>query len=71
MYYIHHAQGTYTVWHCVFLSCTTGVQNVLGKRLGSRSTLNNARVTLKALGQLRTLSDYAEARGVPLDYMLS
>jgi ribosomal protein S5 len=24
-----------------------GVQNVLGKRLGSRSTLNNARVTLK------------------------
>jgi len=48
-----------------------GVQNVLGKRLGSRSTLNNARVTLKALGQLRTLSDYAEARGVPLDYMLS
>jgi small subunit ribosomal protein S5 len=48
-----------------------GVQNVLGKRLGSRSTLNNARVTLKALGQLRTLGDYAEARGVPLDYMLS
>jgi small subunit ribosomal protein S5 len=47
-----------------------GVQNVLGKRLGSRSTLNNARVTLKALSALRTLDDYAEARGVPLDYLL-
>lgn len=48
-----------------------GVQNVLAKRLGSRSTLNNARVTLKALSELRTMEDYAAARGLPLDYMLS
>lgn len=48
-----------------------GVQNVLAKRLGSRSCLNNARVTLKALGELRTMDDYAAARGIPLDYMMS
>jgi small subunit ribosomal protein S5 len=48
-----------------------GVQNVLAKRLGSRSCLNNARVTLKALSELRTMDDYAAARGIPLDYMLS
>lgn len=48
-----------------------GVQNVLAKRLGSRSCLNNARVTLKALSELRTMDDYAAARGIPLEYMLS
>eukprot|EP00775_Hariotina_reticulata_P008558 gene8558-8740_t len=48
-----------------------GVQNVLAKRLGSRSCLNNARVTIKALESLRTMNDYAAARGLPLDYMLS
>ncbi|WIA22538.1 hypothetical protein OEZ86_009528 [Tetradesmus obliquus] len=48
-----------------------GVQNVLAKRLGSRSCLNNARVTLKALAELRTMDDYAAARGIPLDYMMS
>lgn len=48
-----------------------GVQNVLAKRLGSRSCLNNARVTLKALSELRTMDDYAAARGIPLGYMLS
>ncbi len=32
-----------------------GIQNVLAKRLGCRSLLNNARVAVKALEQLRTL----------------
>ncbi len=47
-----------------------GVKNVLAKRLGSRSQLNNARVTLKALSELRTLDDVARARGLPLQYLL-
>lgn len=48
-----------------------GVKNVLAKRLGSRSCLNNARVTLKALSEVRTMDDYAAARGIPLEYMMS
>ena len=47
-----------------------GVQNVLAKRLGSRSVLNNARVTVKALEQLRTLGDVARTRDVPLQSLL-
>jgi len=48
-----------------------GVQNVLAKRLGSRSMLNNARATVKALQSLRTMEDYAAARDIPVEYMLS
>jgi small subunit ribosomal protein S5 len=48
-----------------------GVKNVLAKRLGGRSALNNARATIKALGSLRTMEDYAEGRGIPVEYMLS
>lgn len=47
-----------------------GVQNVLAKRLGCRSLLNNARCTIKALQQLRTLYDVSKARGVPMDQLL-
>jgi small subunit ribosomal protein S5 len=47
-----------------------GVQNVLAKRLGSRSVLNNARVTVKALEQLRTLSEVARVRDLPLQALL-
>jgi small subunit ribosomal protein S5 len=47
-----------------------GVQNCLAKRLGSRSNLNNARCTVEALGQMRTLKDVAELRGVPLARLL-
>ena len=47
-----------------------GVQNVLAKRLGSRSVLNNARVTVKALEQLRTLSEVARMRDLPLQALL-
>jgi small subunit ribosomal protein S5 len=46
------------------------VQNVLAKRLGSRSVLNNARVTVKALEQLRTLSEVARVRDLPLQALL-
>lgn len=47
-----------------------GVQNVLAKRLGCRSLLNNARCTIKALEQLRTLQEVSKARGVPMDRLL-
>jgi small subunit ribosomal protein S5 len=47
-----------------------GVQNVLAKRLGSRSQLNNARVAIKALQQLRTLEEVAAQRQLPLSYLM-
>jgi len=48
-----------------------GVKNALAKRLGSRNLLNNARVTMKALTSVRTMEDYAEGRGLPVEYLLS
>ncbi|KAG2484074.1 hypothetical protein HYH03_017093 [Edaphochlamys debaryana] len=47
-----------------------GVQNVLAKRIGCRSLLNNARCTVAALEQLRTFQDVAKARGVPMERLL-
>eukprot|EP00195_Chlamydomonas_chlamydogama_P012193 CAMPEP_0202899994 /NCGR_PEP_ID=MMETSP1392-20130828/9370_1 /ASSEMBLY_ACC=CAM_ASM_000868 /TAXON_ID=225041 /ORGANISM="Chlamydomonas chlamydogama, Strain SAG 11-48b" /LENGTH=694 /DNA_ID=CAMNT_0049586301 /DNA_START=96 /DNA_END=2180 /DNA_ORIENTATION=- len=47
-----------------------GVQNVLAKRIGSRSQLNNARATVKALQQLKTLNEVAKYRGIPMDQLL-
>lgn len=44
-----------------------GVKNVLAKRLGSDSPLNNARAATEALDLLRTFTDVAEERGVPLE----
>ncbi|MBE9101451.1 30S ribosomal protein S5 [Vacuolonema iberomarrocanum] len=48
-----------------------GVKNVLAKRLGSGNPLNNARATTEALGMLRTFSEVAEERGVPLEKIYS
>jgi small subunit ribosomal protein S5 len=47
-----------------------GVQNVLAKRLGCRSALNNARATVKAMQQLKTLNEVSKARGVPMSRLL-
>ncbi len=47
-----------------------GVQNVLAKRIGCRSLLNNARATIKALQQVKSLNEVARARGVPMDHLL-
>lgn len=44
-----------------------GVKNVLAKQLGSGNPLNNARAAVEALSTLRTFSDVAEERGVPLE----
>ncbi|HEY9872751.1 MAG TPA: 30S ribosomal protein S5 [Candidatus Obscuribacterales bacterium] len=44
-----------------------GVRNILAKQLGSNNPLNNARAAIDALTTLRTLSDVAEERGIPIE----
>jgi small subunit ribosomal protein S5 len=44
-----------------------GVKNVLAKQLGSDNPLNNARATVDALETLRTFSEVAEERGIPIE----
>ncbi len=46
-----------------------GVQNILAKQLGSSSPLNNARATVDALESLRTFSEVAQERGVPIEQL--
>jgi len=47
-----------------------GVSNVLAKRIGCRSALNNARATIAGLSQLRSLNEVARNRGVPMERLL-
>ncbi len=44
-----------------------GVRNVLAKQLGSSNPLNNARAAVNALATLRTFTEVAEERGVPIE----
>ncbi|MBW4683368.1 MAG: 30S ribosomal protein S5 [Microcoleus vaginatus WJT46-NPBG5] len=44
-----------------------GVRNILAKQLGSNNPLNNARAAVNALSALRTFSDVAEERGIPIE----
>ncbi len=44
-----------------------GIRNILAKQLGSDNPLNNARAAAEALDSLRTLSNVAEERGIPLE----
>ncbi|HIK56626.1 MAG TPA: 30S ribosomal protein S5 [Synechococcales cyanobacterium M55_K2018_004] len=48
-----------------------GVRNVLAKQLGSGNPLNNARATTNALAALRTFSEVAEERGIPIERLYS
>ncbi|HEY9809238.1 MAG TPA: 30S ribosomal protein S5 [Halomicronema sp.] len=48
-----------------------GVRNILAKQLGSNNPLNNARAAVDALSTLRTFSDVAEERGIPVERLLS
>ncbi|UFP93520.1 30S ribosomal protein S5 [Gloeobacter morelensis] len=48
-----------------------GIKNVLAKSLGSKSPLNNARAAADALSRLRTLSEVASERGVPVSNLWS
>ncbi|GAP95287.1 30S ribosomal protein S5 [Leptolyngbya sp. NIES-2104] len=48
-----------------------GVKNILAKQLGSDNPLNNARAAVNALAGLRTLSDVAQERGIPVEQLYS
>ncbi|NP_001413390.1 small ribosomal subunit protein uS5c [Spinacia oleracea] len=44
-----------------------GVENALGKQLGSNNALNNARATIVAVQTMRQFSDVARDRGIPME----
>ncbi|KAH7546024.1 small ribosomal subunit protein uS5c [Ziziphus jujuba] len=44
-----------------------GVENALGKQLGSKNALNNARATVVAVQQMRQFRDVARERGIPME----
>lgn len=44
-----------------------GVENALGKQLGSNNALNNARATVVAVQRMRQFSEVAEERGIPME----
>lgn len=44
-----------------------GVENALGKQLGSNNALNNARATVVAVQKMRQFSEVAEQRGIPME----
>lgn len=46
-----------------------GVENALGKQLGSNNALNNARATIVAVLKMRQFSEVAEERGIPMEEM--
>ena len=48
-----------------------GIKNVLAKRLGSKTPLNNARAAMVALSELRTHKDTAKERGISLEQIYS
>ena len=48
-----------------------GIKNVLAKRLGSKTPLNNARAAMLALSQLRTHKSVSRERGVSLEQLYS
>ncbi len=48
-----------------------GVKNVLAKQLGSGNPLNNARAAVTALDGLRTFSEVAEERGIPVEHLFA
>ena len=48
-----------------------GIKNVLAKRLGSKTPLNNARAAMLALSQLRTHNSVSRERGISLEQLYS
>ncbi|CAL0313908.1 unnamed protein product [Lupinus luteus] len=44
-----------------------GVENALGKQLGSNNALNNARATVAAVQKMRQFREVAEQRGIPME----
>lgn len=48
-----------------------GIKNILAKQLGSNNPLNNARAAVNALEQIRSFSEVAKERDVPLELIYS
>lgn len=46
-----------------------GIKNILAKQIGSNNTLNNARATLNALENLRTLEQTAKDREIGIEHL--
>lgn len=44
-----------------------GIKNILAKQLGSKNSLNNARATLNALGNLKTFEQIAQERDIDIE----
>lgn len=44
-----------------------GVENALGKELGSKNPLNNARAVIEAIGKMKQFRDVARDRGIPME----
>ncbi|XP_020690501.1 30S ribosomal protein S5, chloroplastic [Dendrobium catenatum] len=44
-----------------------GVENALGKQIGSKNALNNARATVIAVQKMRQFRDVARERGIPME----
>ncbi|XP_024379587.1 uncharacterized protein [Physcomitrium patens] len=44
-----------------------GVENALGKELGSKNPLNNARAVVEAVGKMKQFRDVARDRGIPME----
>ncbi|XVE88071.1 hypothetical protein DITRI_Ditri19aG0039100 [Diplodiscus trichospermus] len=44
-----------------------GVENALGKQLGSKNALNNARATVVAVQKMRQFREVAQERGIPME----
>ncbi|XP_010686448.2 30S ribosomal protein S5, chloroplastic [Beta vulgaris subsp. vulgaris] len=44
-----------------------GLENALGKQLGSNNALNNARATIRAVQSMKQFSEVARERGIPME----
>jgi small subunit ribosomal protein S5 len=46
-----------------------GVKNILAKQLGSNNPLNNARAAINALESVRSFTEVAQERGIPVEHL--
>ena len=46
-----------------------GVKNILAKQLGSNNPLNNARAAINALESVRSFTEVAQERGLPVEHL--
>lgn len=44
-----------------------GIENALGKQLGSNNALNNARATVVAVQKMKQFREVAQERGIPME----